>query len=80
MAGVAAGDFVKVQTLSGFTPLLLPWVSDERVAALIRHLNDPKKFVSKAPLPTVAIDYVTEKCPANSTNMWRRRTWTNTNL
>ena len=79
-AGVAAGDFVRVQTLSGFAPLLLPGVPDERVAALIRHLNDPKKFASKKPLPTVAMDYVTKECPANSTNMWRRPTWTNTNL
>jgi len=69
-----------VQTPCGFTPLLLPGVSDDRVAALIKHLNDPKKFASKVPMPTVAMDYVTEACPASSTNMWRRPTWTNTNL
>jgi hypothetical protein len=31
-------------------------------------------------MPTVAMDYVTAACPADSTNMWRRPTWTNTNL
>ena len=71
---------MRVQTLSGFAPLLLPGVSDERVAALIRHLKDPKKFASAQPLPTVAMDYVTEQCPASSTDMWRRPVWTNTNL
>jgi neutral trehalase len=72
--------FVKVQTPSGFAPLLLPGVSDARVSALIGHINDPNKFASKVPLPTVAMDYVTDQCPTSSTNMWRRPTWTNTNL
>ena len=67
--------FVKVQTPCGFTPLLLPGVPDDRVVALIKHLNDPKKFASKVPLPTVAMDYVTDACPASSTNMWRRPAW-----
>ena len=49
-------------------------------AALIGHLNDPKKFASAVPMPTVAMDYVTEACPSSSTNMWRRPIWTNTNL
>ena len=50
------------------------------MTALIGHLNDPKKFASAVPMPTVAMDYVTEACPSSSTNMWRRPTWTNTNL
>ena len=72
--------FVRVPTPSGFAPLLLPGVSDARVEAIIRHINDPKKFASAVPLPTVALDYVTLACPASSTNMWRRPAWTNTNL
>ena len=75
-----AGEFVKVQTPCGFAPLLLPGVSDARVAALIKHINDPSKFASASPLPTVAMDYNTASCPASSTNMWRRPAWTNTNL
>jgi len=71
-------SFVKVQTTCGFAPLLLPGVSDERVAALIKYLEDPAKFKSAFPMPTVAMDYVTKACPSSSTNMWRRPTWTNT--
>ena len=26
------------------------------------------------------MDYITDACPASSTNMWRRPAWTNTNL
>ena len=69
-----------MQTPCGFAPLLLPGVSDARVAALIKHINDPSKFASASPLPTVAMDYNTASCPASSTNMWRRPAWTNTNL
>ena len=79
--GTSGSDsYVKVQTPCGFAPLLLPGVSDTRVAALIRHINDPAKFASSFPLPTVAMDYNTPQCPASSTNMWRRPAWTNTNL
>jgi neutral trehalase len=46
--------FVKVPTTCGFAPLLLAGVSDDRVAALVAHLNDPNKFASVAPIPTVA--------------------------
>merc|ERR1711865_910676 len=28
----------------------------------------------------VAKDYTSQMCPSNSTNMWRRPVWTNTNL
>eukprot|EP01052_Picozoa_sp_SAG31_P024695 SAG31_NODE_2118_length_6410_cov_3.846142_4_plen_377_part_00 len=79
-SAVRESDFVKVQTPCGFTPLLLPGVSDARVAALVKHINDPAKFASAVPLPTVAMDYKTLRCPASSTNMWRRPAWTNTNL
>eukprot|EP00041_Stephanoeca_diplocostata_P022220 m.527607 g.527607 ORF g.527607 m.527607 type:complete len:770 (-) comp22012_c0_seq3:281-2590(-) len=68
------GDFIKIKIASGFAPLLLDGISDERVAQLLVHLNNPNEFATAAPLPTVSKDDATY-----CTNMWRGPAWTNTN-
>ena len=55
-------ELVKVQTTCGFAPLLLPGVSDDRVAALIGHLNDPKKFASAVPVRLILSCLVLSCC------------------
>jgi hypothetical protein len=69
------GAFDTAMTPSGFTPLLLDGVSDDRVSHLVAHINDPAKFAAPAGLPTVALDN-----PKWCTNMWRGPAWTNTNF
>jgi neutral trehalase len=70
-----AGDFVRVKTVSGFAPLLLNGMTDDRVRILIAHLNNASEFASANAVPTVAMHEKTY-----STNMWRGPAWTNTNL
>jgi glycogen debranching enzyme len=72
--GGARGAFVRIKTVSGFAPLLLDGVPDERVVALLGHLNNASEFDTVDPIATVAA------CePTYSTNMWRGPVWTNTN-
>eukprot|EP01065_Artemidia_motanka_P007391 TRINITY_DN13677_c0_g1_i1.p1 TRINITY_DN13677_c0_g1~~TRINITY_DN13677_c0_g1_i1.p1 ORF type:complete len:580 (+),score=192.49 TRINITY_DN13677_c0_g1_i1:7-1746(+) len=68
------GEFVRTKTPSGFMPLLLDGMPEERVKALIAHIADPKEFAAAAPLPSVSLDDHTF-----STNMWRGPMWLNTN-
>jgi neutral trehalase len=67
--------FRRVKTVSGFAPLLLDGVTDDRVAKLIGHLNNESEFKTAWPVPTVAKNEKTY-----CTNMWRGPAWTNTNF
>lgn len=68
------GPFERVMTPSGFAPLLLDGVPDDRVAQILKYLNNSTHFSLPQPLPTVT--------PGStfSTNMWRGPAWTNTNF
>ncbi len=68
------GSFIPVRAVSGFMPLLLDDVPQERVDALERTLLDPTAFAATCPIPSVALDE-----PAWSTDMWRGASWINMN-
>jgi len=68
------GELTGVAAISGLFPLLLEDLPSERVDRLVDALNDPTRFATRAPAPSVAISD-----PAWSTDMWRGATWINTN-
>lgn len=68
------GHFSPVQAISGFLPLLLEDIPQDRVGFLVDAMLDPKRFATAFPLPSVAI------CESTwSTDMWRGATWINYN-
>ena len=68
------GQSTGVLAASGFLPLLLPGLPSHQVDALVQALQDPERFASAFPIPSVAL------CnPEWSTDMWRGATWVNLN-
>jgi len=63
-----------VKAVTGFLPLWLPDIPQERVAMLMATMNDPKTFKTPVPMPSVSVD-----TPSFSTDMWRGPMWLNTN-
>ncbi len=61
-----------VKAFSGFLPLLLNAMPQDRVLALIGHLQNPATFDAPFPVPSLSLDH-----PAWSTDMWRGATWIN---
>jgi glycogen debranching enzyme len=79
LAGAAERP-LRVNTVSSLMPLLLPDLPGECVEALLRQLEDPRKYAAPFPVPTVAMDepsfvpgVVGEKL------VWRGPVWMNTN-
>ncbi len=68
------GELTDVAAISGLFPLLLEDLPSERVDRLVEALDDPTRFATQAPAPSVALSD-----PAWSTDMWRGATWINTN-
>ena len=68
------GQATGVKAVSGFYPLLLDDIPQERVDRLVQALKDPTQFNTAFPVPTVAVSD-----PTWSTDMWRGPTWVNTN-
>lgn len=68
------GELTPVDAVSGFFPLLLDDLPADRVDRLVDALDDPTRFATRAPVPSVAISD-----PDWSTDMWRGATWINTN-
>lgn len=66
LTGVAAG--------TGFLPLLLDGLPHGRGNRLVAALNDPGRFNTAFPVPSVAVSH-----PDWSTDMWRGATWVNLN-
>jgi hypothetical protein len=69
-----SGELSDVAAISGLFPLLLDDIPPERVDRLVEAVNDPARFATRAPIPSVAISD-----PSWSTDMWRGATWINTN-
>ncbi len=66
-----SGKFVKSLAPTSFYPLLCAAASREQIAALLRHLDDPKTFGGAYGLPSVSRDD-----PASADNVyWRGRIW-----
>jgi neutral trehalase len=61
-----------VRAVSGFLPLLLDDVPQDRVDRLVSQLRDPDAFWTSFPIPSVSVDD-----PKWSTDMWRGATWLN---
>ncbi|CAG7641885.1 hypothetical protein PAESOLCIP111_04280 [Paenibacillus solanacearum] len=68
------GRFSKVKSVSGFLPLLLDGLSEEQVDGLIRMMKDERHFMTRYPLPSIAVSE-----PSWSTDMWRGPVWINMN-
>lgn len=68
------GTFSPVQAVSGFLPLLLDDIPQERIDALVEAMTDSNRFAAAFPLPSVALCETTW-----STDMWRGATWINYN-
>lgn len=66
---------MSVWTSAGFLPLFCGAASPEQAAALGRHLMDRRKFASKVPVPSVAIEDETNYAK----DMWRGPMWVNLN-
>lgn len=69
-----AGAWSQVPASSGFLPLLLDGLPPERLPRVLAALDDPQRFGTAFPVPSVARSH-----PAWSTDMWRGATWLNTN-
>jgi hypothetical protein len=48
-----------VKTIGSLMPLLLPDLPEEVEARLLEHLTDPREFLAKHPVPSVALDEAT---------------------
>ena len=68
------GELSDVAAISGLLPLLLDDIPPERVDRLVAAIDDPARFATRAPIPSVAVSD-----PSWSTDMWRGATWINTN-
>lgn len=68
------GCLTGVRAVTGFFPLLLPGIPEERVEQLVAML-DSEHFATAVPIPSVA---ATD--PGFGTDMWRGATWLNTNF
>ncbi|MBP1964134.1 amylo-alpha-1,6-glucosidase [Paenibacillus aceris] len=68
------GNFSRVKAVSGFLPLLLDHLPQERTERLISMLQNPSHFQTRFPIPTTAASEITY-----STDMWRGPVWMNMN-
>lgn len=71
---VDGNPIAPVAASSGFLPLMLPDIPPAHIEKLAETLQDPTRFWSAFPIPSVAIDN-----PKWSTDMWRGSTWLNFN-
>lgn len=69
-----SGQRSDVAAISGLFPLLLDDIPAERVDRLVASIDDPTRFATRAPIPSVAVSD-----PSWSTDMWRGATWINMN-
>ena len=68
------GRFSDVKAVTGFLPLLLDDLPQERVTFLVNSLQDPNQFWSAFPIPSVSL-----ATPNWGTDMWRGAAWMNMN-
>lgn len=68
------GDFIRVKTVSAFTPLFAGAATDEQAAAMVEHLQNPREFRTDFPVPSTAISE-----SAYTKDYWRGPTWINYN-
>ena len=68
------GQLSPIAAVTGFLPLWLDDLPDERLAPLLAAIADPVRFGTAVPLPSVA-----RNTPSFSTDMWRGPMWLNTN-
>jgi neutral trehalase len=71
----ASGEFARVKTVAGFTPLFAGVASEERAKRLVERLTDPAQFWPPFPVPSTALDE-----PTFTDDMWRGPTWMNYNF
>ncbi|MEM8784079.1 MAG: trehalase family glycosidase [Planctomycetota bacterium] len=70
----ATGAFSPTRAVSDFFPLLLDDLPAGRARRLLAWLDDPARFASADPIPSVSL-----ADPAWGTDMWRGASWINTN-
>lgn len=68
------GNHTGVEAITGFLPLILGHVPANRLGALAQAANDPQRFGTKLPLPSVA-----KRDPGYSKDMWQGPVWINMN-
>jgi hypothetical protein len=69
------GSFSAVEAVSGFLPLLLADFPQERLPHMVAALQDPTRFHTAMPVPSVAVN-----TPGFGTDMWRGAVWVNMNF
>jgi hypothetical protein len=78
-----AGDakrMLKVNTVSSLLPIVLPELPSALVAALVRHIEDPREYAAPFPVPSVAMNEPSYLTPtAENKLVWRGPTWMNSN-
>jgi hypothetical protein len=67
------GERWTIDTIASYFPLAGDVMDPEKIDALIEHLEDPAKYNTKIPLPTVARD-----APEFMKDTWRGPMWVNT--
>lgn len=69
----------RVSTVSCLIPLVLTELPGSVVDRVARHIEDPKGYAAKYPVPSVAISEPTYSAGAIFKLVWRGPTWINTN-
>ncbi len=68
----ATKQWTSVEAVSGLLPLLLPSTPSDRVMRMLEALQDPQRFGTPHPLPSVSM-----RDPAWQPDMWRGPVWVN---
>ena len=68
------GDPVPVLTPATFVPLYVDAIEEPRARRLLAHLDDPRRFATRWPIPSVARD----DAAFDADEYWRGSTWINT--
>jgi neutral trehalase len=72
-------EMQRVSTVSSLLPLILTELPGAIVDRVARHIDDPKGYAAKYPVPSVAIGEPTYSAGAIQKLVWRGPTWINTN-
>ncbi len=65
-------DFIRISTISNFTPLIAGIPNKVQAASLVREIMDPKRYNTKIPFPSVAHNEA-----IFTKDMWRGPVWIN---
>ncbi|MFX0099546.1 MAG: trehalase family glycosidase [Candidatus Hodarchaeota archaeon] len=70
---LTTGELKTIDTIASYFPLVMPGLDKEKEACLIENLENPVKYNTQMPTPTVARD-----SPDFIKDMWRGPVWMNT--